>query len=99
MRGLRLAIAAAGACGLQALTLAVAAVERARPCDVVEPDALAISWTAPCDEGRWLFDTQTGCRLWDWHPAPEDTATWTGACPAGRNEGRGVVQWFEHGRP
>ena len=40
-----------------------------------------------------------GCRLWDWHPAPEDTATWSGACLSGRKEGHGVVQWYEHGRP
>src|SRR5262249_3461602 len=76
-----------------------AAQTRAQPCGVVEPDSLAIGWTAPCDEGRWLLDTQKGCRLWDWHPEPEDTATWTGACPGGRKEGRGVVQWYEHGRP
>ena len=99
LRGLRLATGAAVACGVSALALTVAKAERARPCDVMEPDPLGISWTAPCDEGRWLLDPQSGCRLWDWHPAPEDTSTWTGACPAGRKEGRGVVQWFEHGRP
>ena len=99
LRGLRLATGAAVACGVLALALTVAKAERARPCDVMEPDPLGISWTAPCDEGRWLLDPQSGCRLWDWHPAPEDTSTWTGACPAGRKEGRGVVQWFEHGRP
>jgi MORN repeat len=97
LRGVRLATGAAMAFSLLALTVATA--QRARPCDVVEPDSLGISWTAPCDEGRWLLDPQSGCRLWDWHPAPEDTSTWTGACPAGRKEGRGVVQWVEHGRP
>jgi hypothetical protein len=97
LRGLRFATGAAVACSLLALTVATA--QRARPCDVVEPDSLGISWTAPCDEGRWLLDPQSGCRLWDWHPAPEDASTWTGACPAGRKEGRGVVQWVEHGRP
>ena len=98
LRGLRLASGAAVACGLLASAL-TATAEQARPCNVVEPDSLGISWTAPCDEGRWLLDPQSGCRLWDWRPAPEDTATWTGICPAGRKEGRGVVQWFEHGRP
>jgi hypothetical protein len=98
LRGLQLATGAAVACGLLASAL-TATAEWVRPCDVVEPDSLGISWTAPCDEGRWLLDPQSGCRLWDWHPAPEDTATWTGICPAGRKEGRGIVQWFEHGRP
>ena len=100
LRGLRFASSAAVLCGLLGPTLVVAAAEtRAKPCDVVEPDSLAISWTAPCDDGRWLLDPQSGCRLWDWHPEPEDTATWTGSCPGGRKDGPGVVQWFEHGRP
>ena len=99
LRGLRLATGAAAACGLLALALTVATAQRAKPCDVVEPDSLGISWTAPCDEGRWLLDPQSGCRIWDWHPAPEDTSTWTGTCTVGRKEKGGVVQWFEHGRP
>src|SRR5215831_5821556 len=99
LRGLRLATGAAVACGVLVLALTAATAESAKPCDVMEPDSLGISWTAPCDEGRWLHDPQSGCRMWDWHPAPDDTSTWTGACPAGRKEGRGVVQWFEHGRP
>src|SRR5215813_12975463 len=99
LRGLRLATGAAVACGVLVLALTAATAESAKPCDVMEPDSLGISWTAPCDEGRWLLDPQSGCRMWDWHPAPDDTSTWTGACPAGRKEGRGVVQWFEHGRP
>jgi hypothetical protein len=97
--GLRLATGMAALCAVLAPALAAAAQNRPQPCDVVEPDSLAISWMAPCDDGRWLFDPQAGCRLWDWHPAPEDTATWTGACTDGRKDGHGVVQWYEHGRP
>ena len=81
-----------------ALTV-VATAALAQGCNVVEPDPLQISWTAPCEDGSWLLDPQTGCRLWDWHPDPEDTATWSGACPGGLKEGAGIVQWFEHGRP
>jgi hypothetical protein len=71
----------------------------AEECDPGEPDTLQVSWTAPCEDGTWLLDTEKGCRMWDWHPAPEDTVTWSGACRAGSKEGRGVLQWFEHGRP
>ena len=81
-----------------ALTLAATAT-LARDCNVVEPDSLQINWTAPCEDGSWLLDPKTGCRLWDWNPAPEDTATWSGSCPRGLKEGAGAVQWFEHGRP
>src|SRR5262245_14993344 len=80
LRGVRLATGTAVACSVFASAPAVATAEPAKPCEVLEPDSLEISWTAPCDEGRWLLDPQSGCRMWDWHPAPEDTSTWTGAC-------------------
>lgn len=68
-------------------------------CRAEEPDSVQISWEQPCQTGDWLLDTQLGCRMWDWHPMPEDGATWTGACRSGAKSGPGVVQWFEHGRP
>ena len=71
----------------------------AAECDSTEPDSVQISWSTPCEDGSWLLDPETGCRMWDWHPAPEDTMTWSGICRAGLKEGAGVLQWFEHGRP
>src|SRR6476619_5155597 len=68
-------------------------------CSSEEPDSIQISWTQPCEEGDWLLDTQAGCRMWDWHPDPKDRAVWSGTCRGGKKEGRGVVQWFEHGQP
>ena len=68
-------------------------------CPYQDPDSVQISWTAPCENGNWLLDTETGCRMWDWHPDPQDRALWSGACPGGKKEGRGIAQWFEHGQP
>src|SRR5262249_34119257 len=68
-------------------------------CFPVAPDSVQISWNTPCDGGSWLFEPDVGCRMWDWHPAPEDRTTWTGTCRAGALTGYGVVQWYEHGRP
>lgn len=68
-------------------------------CRVDAPDSVQISWDSPCQTGSWLLDTELGCRMWDWHPAPKDGATWTGACHTGVKAGHGVVQWFEHGEP
>jgi len=65
-------------------------------CPFGAPDSLEISWTRPCDENDWVLDTG-GCRIGDWHPATEDRAIWNGACPAGSKQGRGAVQWYEHG--
>ncbi len=68
-------------------------------CPPGEPDSLQISWNTPCDSGDWLFEPDVGCRMWDWHPAIEDEATWTGSCKNGLGNGHGVAQWYEHGRP
>jgi len=68
------------------------------PCAAEEPDSVQISWTAPCDGEGWLFDTETGCRMPDWHPDPEDKVTWSGSCKDGLKHGKGVLQWSEHGQ-
>ena len=67
-------------------------------CPFDEPDSVQISWVAPCEDGNWLLDTETGCRMWDWHPDLHDRAVWNGACRQGLKEGQGVVQWTEHGQ-
>lgn len=75
------------------------AVAFAAECQPTEPDSLQVSWNTPCESGDWLFDTEAGCRMWDWHPDPMDTVTWTGVCQNGSKEGPGIVQWFEHAEP
>ena len=78
----------------------LAAALPAKPdCAPDEPDSLQISWMAPCEAGSWLFDPEAGCRMWDWHPEPNDKATWSGACLAALPQGAGVVQWSEHRLP
>ncbi len=77
----------------------VALVPGTTDCPWQEPDSVQISWDQPCSDGDWLFDTETGCRMWDWHPDPHDRAVWSGACPNGVKDGTGVVQWYEHGQP
>lgn len=66
-------------------------------CPSIEPDSVQISWDQPCEQGNWLFDTEKGCRMWDWHPEPRDRAVWSGGCPSGLQEGYGILQWYEHG--
>ena len=68
-------------------------------CAPEEPASVQISWTAPCDDGNWLMDTEAGCRMWDWHPNPDDKVVWSGGCKGGLKDGRGVAQWFEDGLP
>jgi hypothetical protein len=93
-----LLIAATQMIGATASAQQMAVASMSPICPSEEPDSLQISWTRPCDDGDWLLDTRAGCRMFDWHPAPEDRAVWKGACPSGKKEGLGVVQWYEHGR-
>jgi hypothetical protein len=85
--------------GCMAFAQALPSSSVPQDCPPGEPDSVQISWTEPCEGGAWLLDTELGCRMWDWHPAPEDKATWSGMCRAGLPEGRGTAQWYEHGRP
>lgn len=84
---------AAGAVAAQQM----AAASKQADCLPEAPDSLEISWTQPCEEGDWLLDTEVGCRIGDWHPDANDRASWSGACRGGNKDGRGVVQWYEHG--
>jgi len=93
-----LSIAATQLAGAGVFGQQTAAASTQSECLSDEPDSLQISWTTPCEEGDWLLDTKLGCRMWDWHPDPNDRGVWTGACPRGKKEGRGVVQWYEHGQ-
>jgi hypothetical protein len=68
-------------------------------CAPEEPISVQINWTAPCDNGNWLMDTEAGCRMWDWHPNPDDKVVWSGGCKGGLKDGKGVAQWFEDGLP
>jgi hypothetical protein len=85
--------------GVSAFARELALLPDKPDCAADEPDSVQISWNQPCEEGNWLLDTQTGCRMWDWHPEPTDKAFWTGSCKAGMKDGKGILQWFEHGLP
>jgi hypothetical protein len=102
MRSTRYAVAlmmaAAPLAGAAASAQQIAALSLQPDCQAAAPDSLQINWTQPCTEADWLLDTQAGCRMWDWHPEPRDRAVWSGTCPDGRKDGRGVVQWTEHGQ-
>jgi hypothetical protein len=93
-----LLIAAVQFTGFSAFAQQLAMAPPQADCPSEEPDSLQISWTQPCEQGDWLLDTRTGCRMWDWHPDPQDRAVWSGHCLSGKKDGHGLVQWFEHGQ-
>jgi hypothetical protein len=48
---------------------------------------------------RWISDAQSGCKIWDPAPEPNETVRWSGKCENGYATGDGVLQWYENGRP
>ena len=50
-------------------------------------------------QSGWIADVRTGCRVWNAAAAPNESITWSGACSNGVAHGRGVLQWFQNGKP
>lgn len=48
--------------------------------------------------GEWITSTN-GCSLWNPHPEPKESVTWSGDCQGGKIEGPGTEQWFRDGKP
>ena len=44
----------------------------------------------------WTRDA-AGCRVWNPHPRPNETVTWSGACSYGLANGRGTLKWYQDG--
>jgi hypothetical protein len=42
----------------------------------------------------WAADPKTGCRVWDPHPQPRQSISWSGGCVDGFAEGRGSLRWL-----
>jgi TonB family protein len=47
----------------------------------------------------WIADIQTGCRVWNANPQPDESVTWSGPCANQLAQGRGTLQWFRSGLP
>jgi hypothetical protein len=45
-------------------------------------------------EAGWSKDATTGCRVWNAHPWPNESVSWSGPCSYGLANGRGVLRWF-----
>lgn len=45
-------------------------------------------------EGVWVEEMWRGCKVWNVHPEPRQTVTWTGPCVDGYIEGAGELRWF-----
>jgi hypothetical protein len=65
----------------------------------------ALVLTAPLAQAQsgkppeWIADAKTGCKVWNPAPQARETIRWSGGCEGGYAQGKGVLQWYENGRP
>ena len=46
------------------------------------------------EEARWQqLDNNPNCAVWNTHPEPNETVTWSGACVDGKAQGIGIEEW------
>jgi hypothetical protein len=53
---------------------------------------------AQTNEPKWISDSITGCRVWD-YLQPNGLFRWTGSCQNGMAQGPGSLRWFKDGKP
>jgi hypothetical protein len=44
--------------------------------------------------GALVADPDSGCKVWNPHPLPEETVSWSGACVDGLAHGPGSLRWL-----
>ena len=49
--------------------------------------------------GGFVADAKTGCKIWNPHPQPNETVSWSGACVNGLAQGSGNLQWLNDNKP
>ena len=55
--------------------------------------------SAKTSKPGWIADPKTGCRVWNGLPQPNETIIWTGNCIDKIAQGKGILRWFENGKP
>lgn len=66
--------------------------------ETYESSPLEKSSVVPAEEGSWLKDPITGCRIWNSAPMGNEMISWSGECQDGKASGYGVLVWLEDGK-
>ena len=60
---------------------------------------LLVLYSAASAAGDWIADKKTGCQVWNAHPAPNESISYSGACVEGKSHGKGTLQAYVNGKP
>jgi len=53
----------------------------------------------PLQPGSFVADPNSGCKVWNPHPEPNESVSWSGGCVDGLAQGPGSLQWLNNNRP
>lgn len=49
-------------------------------------------------KGDWIISKDSGCKVWNPNPKPDETISWSGKCSSeGKALGKGILIWFKEG--
>lgn len=75
----------------------------ARAAKILIASALLLGFSAASASygraGDFVADTSSGCKVWNPHPQPNETVSWSGGCVNGLAQGPGSLQWLHDNRP
>jgi hypothetical protein len=75
----------------------------ARIAKILIASALWLSFSAACARlshaGDFVADATSGCKVWNPHPQPNETVSWSGSCVNGLAQGPGSLQWLNGNKP
>ena len=74
-------------------------IARSLACIVTALALPAFAQNAKPAVAGWTPDAKTGCRVWNTEPAPNETLSWSGGCVNNMADGRGILQWYDNGKP
>lgn len=57
---------------------------------------LGISTPSAFATDTWLVSTDSGCKIYNPEPQPDESVTWSGDCVDGYAHGYGKLQWYVH---
>jgi hypothetical protein len=46
----------------------------------------------------WITATNQPCKIWNPHPEPNESVTWSGPCKDGYASGQGLLRWTVNGK-
>lgn len=64
---------------------------------IAEENGVKITGITKAADPNWPSDEQTGCKVWNPDPQPNESISWSGDCVDGKAHGNGILRFYENG--